>query len=156
MPTASPVPVRFESIRLERLEGSRAAVELTVSSGTYVRAFAHDVGAQLGCGAHVEALRRTAVGPLSVDGAWTPDALAALRDQGRLESALLPPVDALAGLPLLRLSPDDVRRVRHGQGIDRRGEVEPGRTYRLVDGSNALVAIGLARAGGVRPTVVLA
>ena len=73
----------FECI--ERVENDvRFAVRC--SKGTYIRTLAHDVGAYLGAGAHLVALRRTAIGPISVDSAWSLEALseavASMRDTG--------------------------------------------------------------------------
>src|SRR6185436_19509752 len=66
-----PVEVTVSSLDLESVEGSRATVRLTCSSGFYVRAFAHDLGQRLGCGAHLEALRRTRAGDFGLDAAAT-------------------------------------------------------------------------------------
>ena len=73
-----PVTVsRFEILDLRR-EGTVVDVDVEVdcSSGTYIRALARDLGADLGVGGHLTALRRTAVGPFGLDLAWTLDDLA--------------------------------------------------------------------------------
>ena len=83
------------------------------SSGTYIRSLAHDLGAALGCGGHVAALRRTAVGVFSVDGAvpldtLTPESVAA---------ALLPPAAAVAHLPRLEVDESEATRLSLGQRL---------------------------------------
>lgn len=66
---ASPVHVfRFE---LSGRSGADVSFDLECSKGTYVRALAHDFGRKLGVGAHLVALRRTAIGPYRVERAWT-------------------------------------------------------------------------------------
>lgn len=69
------------------------AMRVTCSKGTYIRTLAEDIGEALGCGAHLTALRRTAVGDLTLDGAVTLEQLDAHDDAAR--PALLAPVDAL-------------------------------------------------------------
>lgn len=70
---------------LERREGDGSALTLRVActKGTYIRSLARDIGAALGCGAHLSALRRTVVGRFTVLGAVTLDALAAMTAQAR-------------------------------------------------------------------------
>jgi tRNA pseudouridine55 synthase len=72
--------VLISSIEVGRIErtGDALAVDVSVacSSGTYIRAIARDLGAALGVGGHLTALRRTAVGPFGLDGARTLEALA--------------------------------------------------------------------------------
>ncbi len=56
-------------------EQSDVRFRVVCSKGTYVRSLAHDVGRQLNCGAHLIALRRTEIGPYTVDRAWNLDTL---------------------------------------------------------------------------------
>jgi tRNA pseudouridine55 synthase len=88
-------------------------LRVACSSGTYIRSLAHDLGATLGCGGHVAALRRTAVGAFSVDGAvpldtLTPESVAA---------ALLPPAAAVAHLPRLEVDESEATRLSLGQRL---------------------------------------
>ncbi len=88
---------RFE-VRAERRDPEAGTVDLDVvvdcSSGTYIRALARDLGAALGVGGHITALRRTAIGPFSVEDAVPSDAIArdALRDPAAIAAALFPSV----------------------------------------------------------------
>src|SRR5207253_1771185 len=72
-PAARPVEIR----ELEIVEAAVPDLQFraTVSGGTYLRSLARDIGAALGCGAHLSALRRTAVGPFRVENAVAPEAV---------------------------------------------------------------------------------
>ena len=128
---------------------SYAAPELvfraTVSAGTYIRALARDLGAELGVGAHLTALRREAIGPLRVDDAVSLDRVG--------PEALRPAQDVLGHLPALELDESARTAVGHGRPVpappDAMGDVAL-----LHEGE--LVAVGRAGDGQVRPAVVLA
>ncbi len=127
---------------------------MTVSKGTYVRSLAHDLGQRLGCGAYVESLRRTAIGPFRLEEAFTLDELASLAETGQLEKALLPPESLIAEMPAIRLNEEEEHRVRHGTSIARPSS--PADYLRAHDAEGHLVAI-LTEAGENRwrPIVVL-
>jgi tRNA pseudouridine55 synthase len=119
---ARPVTVhRFDVLDLRRdvHDGSAVVdldVELDVTSGTYVRALARDLGTALGTGGHLTALRRTRVGPYDVAQAPTLEALAE-------RFAVLPMAEAArAAFPARELTEEQVRTVRYGQRLERTGE----------------------------------
>lgn len=104
--------------RLELLsyEAPLLRLSVTCSKGTYIRVLGEDIGAALGCGAHLQALRRTAVGRLTLDGAMTLEQLGALDEPQR--AVALAPVDALlSSFPLLQLDEELARRFLHGQRL---------------------------------------
>jgi tRNA pseudouridine55 synthase len=108
--------VRIERLDLLAFDGGEALVEVECSKGTYVRVLAEDLGAAMGCGAHLAGLRRTRVGPLALGEALAPEQLEALSPSAR--RAALRPVDALlAGLPRIELGADDAARFAHGQRL---------------------------------------
>ncbi|WP_206952606.1 tRNA pseudouridine(55) synthase TruB [Trinickia acidisoli] len=89
---------------------------VTCSKGTYVRTLAEDIGAVLGCGAHLVALRRTGVGALTLDHAVTLEALEQM--DGAARDACLRPIDALLStFPVVRLGPAQAQRFLHGQRL---------------------------------------
>jgi tRNA pseudouridine55 synthase len=102
-------------------------LELTVtcSKGTYIRVLAEDIGRQLGCGACLSALRRTAVGTFRLEGAVTLAQLEALAPADR-DALLLPPDALLSALPRLDLDADQARRIASGQALDGVGAPDRG------------------------------
>ncbi len=91
-------------------------LDVVCGKGTYVRALARDLGAALGCGGHLAALRRTAVGSFQIADATS---LAELEqhDAAFLASRLLPPETAVADWHLLNLDREQARRIRDGLPI---------------------------------------
>jgi len=87
--------VTIYRIELLSLEGSRAEIDVACSKGTYIRTLAQDIGRALGCYAHLAALRRTHVGPFSLDRAVALEALQAMPDP---KQALLALTELPAGL----------------------------------------------------------
>lgn len=110
------------SVRIARLEpldfdGARARVLVACGKGTYVRALAEDIGAALGCGAHLAALRRTRVGRMTLEHAVTLAALEAMPAAVRREWLL--PVDALLrDLPRVDLGDRQAALFAHGGQLD--------------------------------------
>jgi tRNA pseudouridine55 synthase len=96
-------------------QGADVTLDLTVSRGTYVRTLAHDLGAALGCGAHLVALRRVSIGPFHVSGAGRVEKESGW-DAARLRSRAIPPSVALGFLPRVRLDASEAARLRHGAG----------------------------------------
>lgn len=94
-------------------------LEIRCSKGTYVRTLAEDIGAALGCGAHVVSLRRLGVGPYDESGMVTMENLKKLAAQGLegLDALLLPVESALSQWPGVRLSSDAAFYLRQGQPV---------------------------------------
>jgi tRNA pseudouridine55 synthase len=91
--------VHVESIRLLDYSGEMAEIEVRCGKGTYIRSLAHDLGGELGCGAHLSALVRTSTGGFGMDDARSLEQLAALAAEDRLEEALLAPDRAVERRP---------------------------------------------------------
>jgi len=112
----SPRGVTIHELTLDAFEGDRLAVTVRCSKGTYVRVLAADIGRELGCGAHLAALRRSAVGRFSVVGAARLEILETLSSTAL--HACLRPIDALVGhLPALTLPADAAARFVNGQPV---------------------------------------
>jgi len=141
-------PRRVQIHELELLARKGALVELRVrsSKGTYIRTLAEDIGAALGTGAHLAALRRTASGRFDVRDAVTLDEL---RDAPERRSRLRPLASLLEGLPRAELDAAAEARLRNGQPL-KISEVREGlhALYRL-DG--AVIGLGSAADGLMKP-----
>jgi tRNA pseudouridine55 synthase len=107
-------PVTIHGLEFMSYEAPMLKIRVTCSKGTYVRVLGEDIGAALGCGAHLNALRRTQVGPLTIDGMITMEAL-----QSHAEPlTLLAPVDALlSSFPAVELTPELAVRFLQGQRL---------------------------------------
>lgn len=103
----------------ELLQFSEASIELRVhcSKGTYIRSLAEDLGAALGCGAHVSALRRSAAGPYEEGQATTLAELCETNDMQEMDALLLPVSSAVDSWPAVRLHEDTAHYVRQGQPV---------------------------------------
>jgi tRNA pseudouridine55 synthase len=114
-----PREVTVHELRLLRLDDAELECELRCSKGTYVRALAADLGEALGCGAHVVALRRTAVEPYEAARMVTLETLRerATEDCAALDVLLLPPDSAVAQWPAVRVSGDVAFYLRQGQPV---------------------------------------
>jgi tRNA pseudouridine55 synthase len=107
----APRRVRIDAIDVHRVAFPDVEVSVRCTSGTYVRAIARDAGEALGVGGHLTALRRTAVGPFTLDRARTLEQLAE-----RLEVVALG--DAARGcFPAVDLDEEQAAGVRHGRPL---------------------------------------
>jgi tRNA pseudouridine55 synthase len=108
--------VTIHLLELLEYQAPYLRLRVTCSKGTYIRVLGEDIGAALGCGAHLRMLRRTQVGNLSLSKGLTLDALAATPESERQQQ--LAPVDALLSLfPAVELSETLAKRFLHGQRL---------------------------------------
>jgi tRNA pseudouridine55 synthase len=167
-----PVEIVIDSIELvesgdgtifDNKDGTRQfTINVRCSSGTYVRTLANDIGARLGVGAHLGALRRTAVGHFKIADALTLDGLERATKAGELERATISPACALMHLPLVKLDERSADRAIHGietrVSEDELSAIEDKADWvRLCDQRGTLIAVGLYNPAGkaIRPRVVL-
>ncbi|MDP3182562.1 MAG: tRNA pseudouridine(55) synthase TruB, partial [Desulfobaccales bacterium] len=133
--------------RLEVLEVALPLVTLNVtcSAGTYIRTLAADLGKALGCGAHLAALRRLAVGPFKVEAALP---LNSLEEAGYEEiwARLIGLADCLPGLRRVVVEPDQAQYLRQGRPVQYlKDDLNGGERVRVLLGQD-LVAVALVRA----------
>jgi tRNA pseudouridine55 synthase len=144
-PDIEEVDVEVLSFAATGWDGPNLQFETHVSSGTYVRALARDLGTMLGCGAHLAELRRTAVGPFSVDDAPRPEEVS--------PAHIRPALEAVAHLRSIAVDGADLESLVHGRAIT---APEPlSGSVALVAGDE-LVAVAEAQGTQLRPRVVFA
>ena len=147
--TVEPAPRPVEIRALEIVEAAMPDLRFraTVSGGTYLRSLARDIGAQLGCGAHLAALRRTAVGPLQVDDAVAPEAvtLAAV-----LDAAVL-----VAHLPRRQVDQKERDAIVHGRPIGSNPPADGGQLTAVFAGDE-LLAVAEQSGEFLKPRTVVA
>jgi len=111
-------PVTVYSLTWTRPGHDRLLLDLHCSSGFYVRSLAHDIGAALGCGAHVEALRRTAVGGFRLEDAISLERVRGLHgENAALDALLIPGDEGLAHMPGVTLTTDAAYYLVRGQAV---------------------------------------
>lgn len=156
--------VTIHEIAVTDIDLPRVRFRASVSTGTYVRALARDIGRDLGPGAHLTALRRVSIGPFGVDDATCPDA--AREAVAEASSAWRPGVAALPWVRRRKLNDGERDDIRCGRSVER-GDVRPspagappscGAAERRVAlyASGGLVAIAEERDGRLYPKKVFA
>ena len=158
---ARPVTVsRFEVLELRRVDvDDRVVLDVDVivvcSSGTYVRALARDLGADLGVGGHLTALRRTRVGGYGVEEAPTVDDLVDAAQEHDEALPVLPLARAARAIMAARdLTDSEVVELLHGRRIARQGE-DAGGPVAAIAPDGALVAVGEVAGERLQPLAVL-
>jgi tRNA pseudouridine55 synthase len=121
-----PVTVTVHEFAILEAEGERLRVRVRCGAGTYVRSLAHDLGACVGVGAHLESLRRTASGSFNVEQAVTLEEAAALSAEGKLEERLIPAARLLPAIPAEVVDESTVRQIREGRDFHTSPFVEGG------------------------------
>lgn len=112
--------VTIARLELLALQEDRATLEVACSKGTYVRTLVEDLGARLGCGAHVAELRRTQAGPFGLAQAISLEELEAAHAEGgseALDRFLLPVDSGLEHWPLVQLTQHSAYYWLHGQPV---------------------------------------
>jgi tRNA pseudouridine55 synthase len=139
---APPRPIRVDAFEVVAFGGDDVEFRLTCSGGTYVRVLLAEVGSELGCGAHLTRLRRTAIGPYRVQDAVAPDQV------GRPA----PMATAVAHLPRVDLSTDEAWAAGNGSILAPAGVEGP---YGVFAPDGRLVGIYRDEGAKARPQVIL-
>ncbi len=145
-------PLWVESLTLvARPDPDHAELELVCGKGGYVRSIARDLGAALGCHAHVQSLRRIWSGPFNAEDGITMETLQSKAKSPELDGFLLPVETGLVDLPELRCTVEAATRLRHGNpGMVLTSDAKYGdEVWASLDGK--AVAIGVYRAGELHP-----
>ena len=151
-----PKPVEVKEFAIASWESPRAEFSVWVSSGTYVRTLAHDLGKALGPGAHLESLVRTAVREFTLENAHGLEKLEQAAAGGCLQELLLHPRMVLPEFPAVTAPQESLSRIRHGSAVNL-PEFSKAPTVRVFAGQRELVAIARRVAGTLfQPKIVLA
>lgn len=151
-----PVDVEIKDFELLAWEGEQARFRARVASGTYMRSVAHEMGQILGCGAHLAALRRTALGEFVIGDAHTLEDAEAAAQQGRAEELFVHPRKLLPEMPSVTANEENVARIRVGRAVNL-PELSRARQVKVFQGQSELIAIATRVAGTLfHPKIVLA
>lgn len=151
--------ITVHALQVRSLDGDRLRLSVRCSKGTYIRVLGAELGELLGCGAHVETLRRTWVAPFQDAPMFTPDAISAQGD-----GCVLPMDAGLGHLPRVSVDGAGLQSLAHGQEAAAVGAPQPGdgsgatdaAVYRVYAPHGGLVALGtLTPEGRIQPTRVL-
>ena len=148
-----PRKVTIRSLDMIECAPPRVALEVQCSAGTYIRTLAQDIGAALGCGAHLTALTRLGSGGFTLEQAHTLAELEAIEPAQR-HALLLPPDCLVAHLPAVQLDDAEAEALRQGRSIAY-AATEPG-LMRAYTASNTFIGLVNADAGQLVPRRLVA
>jgi tRNA pseudouridine55 synthase len=138
--------ISIKSITVDRFLADIAQISVTCSKGTYIRTLAEDIGAALGCGAHLIGLRRTETAGYLLSNSITIEQLEVMSIEAR--DALLLPVDsAIERLPKVILNADAAYYLMQGQPLWQAGKVAHGE-LRLYDENLQFLGLGFLQDDG--------
>jgi tRNA pseudouridine55 synthase len=151
-----PVQVEIKEFVILGVEVDRALFRARVASGTYMRSVAHEMGRELGCGAHLESLRRTSVAEFTLEDAHTLERLAAdAANAATLQECFVHPRKLLPELPSVTVDEVTVARIRNGRTVNL-PELSRARQVKVFSGQRELIAIATRVAGTLfHPKIVL-
>jgi tRNA pseudouridine55 synthase len=151
-----PVKVDIKEFGILSVENDRAQFRARVGSGTYMRSVAHDMGQQLGCGAHLESLRRTASGEFELGDARTFEQIEAAAGRGEAEELFIHPRKLLPQFPGVTANEEAAGGIRNGRAVNL-PELSSARMVKVFQGQKELIAIAARVAGTLfQPKIVLA
>ncbi len=138
--------VTIHGIKLNTFEKDTAEITVTCSKGTYIRTLAEDIGAQLGCGAHLIGLRRTATANYQIAQTMTLEQFETLTPDERI-AVLLPLDTAVMHLPALTFDANSVHYLQQGQSVWQSGVI-PNGLLRLYSEQQVFLGLGELQADG--------
>src|SRR5262249_39908686 len=144
--------VTIRRLDLERFDRDEADLYVECSKGTYIRTLAEDIGESLGCGAHLAALARVAVGPFTLAQAVRIEDLEALPLAER-RARLMPSQSLLGGWPRLRLPAELSAKFRQGRPVP--ADSADGNVA-VFGGDEAFLGTGEVASGTLKPRRLLA
>jgi tRNA pseudouridine55 synthase len=150
-----PKQVEVREFEITEWDGNAARFTAWVSSGTYIRSIAHELGQALGTGAHLAELARTSVREFATAESHSLDEVAGAVADGALQDILLHPRLVLPEFPAVTAPPEAVAKIRHGSAVNL-PEFSKAGMIRVFSGQRDLLAIARRVAGTLfQPKVVL-
>ncbi|MGB8516315.1 MAG: tRNA pseudouridine(55) synthase TruB [Gallionella sp.] len=142
----------IRELQLHRFDGVDMDISVRCSKGTYIRTLGEDIGAALGCGAHLTALRRTAIAHFDLHDGYTLAQLTEMSDEQRLVRLL--PVDSLMpNMPKLHLDDVQIKRMAQGQRLGLDTGLSDGRI--ALYGAQGFIGVGLLQGRRLAPERLL-
>jgi tRNA pseudouridine55 synthase len=141
-----PVQIEIKEFEILDVSADHATFRAHVTSGTYIRSIAHDMGSQLGCGAHLACLRRTSVAEFAVGDAHTLEALQTAAQQGTVEPLCVHPRKLVPELPSVTATEENVALIRSGRAVNL-PEMSRAPQVKVFFGQRDLIAIATRIAG---------
>ena len=149
------VQVEIKEFEILDAEDDHARFRARVASGTYMRSVAHEMGQQLGCGAHLSSLRRTKLGEFELSDAHTLEDADSAARKGLLEEILIHPRKLLPQLPSVTANEETAAHIRNGRPVNL-PELSRARQVKVFCGQRELIAIATRVAGTLfHPKIVL-
>jgi tRNA pseudouridine55 synthase len=151
-----PVEVEVREFEVTECSGDRASFRARVSSGTYMRCIAHDMGGRLGCGGHLASLRRTRVAEFELAEAHTLAEVERAHGAGRLEEIWMHPRKLLPEMPSVTATQEIAAFVRSGRAVNL-PDFSRAKQVKVFYGQNELMAVATRVAGTLfHPRIVFA
>ena len=144
--TLKPVQVEVKEFEISGFENDRASFHARVASGTYMRAIAQEMGQLTWCGAHLESLRRTAVGEFELADSHTLEELSDAAKTGRIDDFFIHPRKLLPQFPCVSANEESATRIRAGRPVNLL-EFSQARLVKVFTGQRELLAIATRVAG---------
>jgi tRNA pseudouridine55 synthase len=150
------VQVEIKTFDILDCEGDCAHFRAQVASGTYMRSIAHDLGKELGCGAHLVSLRRTLAGDFAIGDAHTLDQIEAMAGRAAWDELFIHPRKLLSQMPAVTATDDMAARIRSGRSVNL-PDFSQAKQVKVFQGQRELIAIATRVAGTLfHPGIVFA
>lgn len=151
-----PAKVEVKQFEVIELQNDRVSFRAVVSSGTYMRAVAHDLGQKLGCGGHLQSLRRTSVAEFNISDAHTLEQAESLAKAENWDALFVHPRKLLPQMPAVTANEEMVANICHGRSVNL-PELSNAKLVKVFSGQRELIAIATRIAGTLfHPGIVLA
>jgi tRNA pseudouridine55 synthase len=144
--------VVIHELLLNSFSGNEMDITVRCSKGTYIRTLAEDIGAALGCGAHLIGLRRTAIAHFNLNDAYNWQQLAAMSDEER-SACVLPLESLMPDMPRLQLDAVQIKRLAQGQRLGLDTGLPDGKVS--LHGPQGFIGVGLLQGRRLAPERLL-